>query len=171
MHLFIEQKENKCPSINSKNSLSKQFDDIRTILTTSNNTPTSSKRKISAENMSQEYASAEAMIQLHNISYQEATSQQLFSDSSQSTSKENQIPKKRWLREAVLDQQKWESTQDLAQPLNWGDDTRSVECENQKRPSVLVRADKSDRKDISKTDLQLAMALVELRHSTKYYNY
>lgn len=165
----MDQKENKCPSINSKHSLSKQFDDIRTILATSNNASTSSKRKISSENMSQEYASAEAMIQLHNISYQ-ATSQQLYNDTSPATSKENEIPKKRWLREAVLDQQKWESTQDLAQPLNWGDDTRTVECENQKRPSVLVRAEKSERKDISKTDLQLAMALVELRHSTKYYN-
>lgn len=170
-HLFMEQNENEYPPINSKNSLCKKFEDVR-VLSTSTNASTSSKLKNCTEKLSQEYASAEAMIQLHNSSYQTTSHQQLFSDTSHNASKENnEIPKKRWLREAVLDQQKYDSINDLAQPINWGEETRLIECENQKRPSVLVRVEKAERKDISKTDLQLAMALVELRHSAKYYNY
>ncbi|XP_017769690.1 PREDICTED: MDS1 and EVI1 complex locus protein EVI1-like [Nicrophorus vespilloides] len=74
-----------------------------------------------------------------------------------------ELPKKRWLREA-LDQQRWdnEANQDLALPINWGEDSSLIEYENQKRPTVLVKIGNGDKKDISSSDMQIAMALVEL---------
>lgn len=71
----------------------------------------------------------------------------------------NEIPKKRWL-------QQWDSTQDLAQPINWSEDKPNiVETENKKRPTVLVRIENGQEKEVSKSDMQVAMALVELRNS------
>ncbi|GJQ67396.1 hypothetical protein Trydic_g5088 [Trypoxylus dichotomus] len=78
----------------------------------------------------------------------------------------NEIPKKRWL-------QQWDSTQDLAQPINWSEDKPNiVEAENKKRPTVLVRIENGQEKEVSKSDMQVAMALVELRNSQpSNYNY
>lgn len=78
----------------------------------------------------------------------------------------NEIPKKRWL-------QKWDSTQDLAQPINWSEDRPNiVEAENKKRPTVLVRIENGQEKEVSKSDMQVAMALVELGNSQpSNYNY
>lgn len=79
----------------------------------------------------------------------------------------NEIPKKRWL-------QQWDSTQDLAQPINWGEDKPNniVETENKKRPTVLVRIENGQEKEVSKSDMQVAMALVELQNSfPTNYNY
>lgn len=114
-----------------------------------------------------EFASAEAMIELHKGSF---TGQQLFvnqenSSGDNSDSNKSAVPKKRWLREAVLEQQKWDSNQDLAKPINWGDEVNIIESENQKRPTVLVRVDQGEKKEISKADLQIAMALVELKNT------
>lgn len=170
-NILMEQNQNSYLPSNSKYFISKPCEGSRTT-SISHNVPTTSESNCCNTIMSQEYASAEAMIQLHN-SYQ-SSPQKLFNNnpnnSSMKEKENNEIPKKRWLREAVLDQQKWDN-QDLAQPLNWNDDARLIECENQKRPSVLVRVEKSEKKEISKTDLQLAMALVELRHSTKFCKY
>lgn len=160
---FIDDKENMCPSMNLKQSLCKKLGHRKLNGCNSTTVPTTSNSSDCIEKMSQEYASAEAMIQLHNSFYQ-TTPQQLFRDSTNAVSRENnEIPKKRWLKKAVLDQQGWESSQDLAQPLNWGDDSRLIECENQKRPSVLVRLEKPEK--------TAAIALVELHNSTKHYDY
>ncbi|XP_050314906.1 pair-rule protein odd-paired-like [Anthonomus grandis grandis] len=84
-------------------------------------------------------------------------------------SKPSELPKKRWLREATQEQRLWDSTIDLASPLNWNDDvsyadTEEVyDSENQKRPTVLVCVQASKNKEISNDDIQGAMALVELK--------
>nr|XP_023024256.1 pair-rule protein odd-paired-like [Leptinotarsa decemlineata] len=70
--------------------------------------------------------------------------------SPKNTSSASELPKKRWLREAVQDQSLWDSTNDLACPINWGEEALTdlteekkdtclpkVAAENQTRPSVL----------------------------------
>ncbi|EFA11535.1 zinc finger protein 367 [Tribolium castaneum] len=101
-------------------------------------------------------------------------------------------PKKRWLQ-AVQDQKMFDSTQDLARPLNWGEDGPSsdgdevkiepiefgasepkVVVENQKRPTVLVCVQGGKSKQITSDDMQGAIALVELKNGQKScvnYNY
>ncbi|KAF5294842.1 hypothetical protein FQA39_LY00326 [Lamprigera yunnana] len=75
-----------------------------------------------------------------------------------------ELPKKRWLREAVQDQQRWDSTQELARPLNW-EEANLVEYENQKRPTVLMRVqDRGSTTEVSRADMQTAIALVELKN-------
>lgn len=114
--------------------------------------------KLEIHQHSEEYASAEAMIELHNGSYQ--------SSGTPPVSREcNEIPKKRWLREA-LDQQKSDDV--LAKPIKWDNEKNLVEHENQKRPTVLVCVGEAEKKEITKADIQTAMALVELSNSTKY---
>lgn len=91
----------------------------------------------------------------------------------------SELPKKRWLREAVQNQNLWESN-DLACPINWGDDSpnegndceegfqnfsSNVINENQKRPSVLVCIQGGKSKEISSDEIQGAMALVELKNA------
>ncbi|XP_060515830.1 pair-rule protein odd-paired-like [Cylas formicarius] len=87
--------------------------------------------------------------------------------------KPSELPKKRWLREAVQDQRLWDSTNDLASPINWGEDsytdpevnkTSDCSAENQKRPSVLVCVQGGRSKEISSDEIQGAMALVELKN-------
>lgn len=114
------------------------------------------------------------MIELHRSPL---TSQNLFKDNFVSENNENvlnrktcksimdSVPKKRWLREAVMEQQRWDSNQDLAQPINWGEENNLIAFENQKRPTVLVRVEQNEIKKISKSDIQIAMALVELRNA------
>jgi hypothetical protein len=105
-------------------------------------------------------------------------------------------PKKRWLQ-AVQDQQLLDSSQDLARPINWGEDGPSsdgdevkiepvtladeyvavepqVAAENQKRPTVLVCVQGGKSKQITSDDMQGAIALVELKNGQKScvnYNY
>lgn len=102
-------------------------------------------------------------------------------------------PKKRWLQ-AVQDQQLMDSSQDLARPINWGEDGPSsdgddvkiepvalaeyvepqVVVENQKRPTVLVCVQGGKSKQITSDDMQGAIALVELKNGQKScvnYNY
>lgn len=90
----------------------------------------------------------------------------------------SELPKKRWLREAVQNQSLWESTNDLACPINWSEDIApengseafvpkfkpSIVNENQKRPSVLVCVQGGKSKEISSDEIQGAMALVELKN-------
>lgn len=98
----------------------------------------------------------------------------------------SELPKKRWLREAVQDQSLWDSSQDLAYPINWGEEayTETNEAqkantfvpkiinENLKRPSVLVCVQGGKSKEISNDEIQGAMALVELKNgSTCNFNY
>ncbi|KAJ8984487.1 hypothetical protein NQ317_006147 [Molorchus minor] len=97
----------------------------------------------------------------------------------------SELPKKRWLREAVQDQSLWDSTHDLASPINWGEEvyneTNDIEKnsfvpkvinENQKRPSVLVCIQGGKSKEISSDEIQGAMALVELKNGpTCNFNY
>ncbi|CAG9828301.1 unnamed protein product [Diabrotica balteata] len=90
----------------------------------------------------------------------------------------SELPKKRWLREAVQNQNLWESTIDLASPINWGDETypepeRRCETahtfnEKQDRPSVLVCVQGGKSKEISSDEIEGAMALVELKNSINY---
>lgn len=92
----------------------------------------------------------------------------------------SELPKKRWLREAVQNQSLWESANDLACPINWGDDSANEtnDCEegferfvsnimneNQKRPSVLVCVQGGKSTEISSDEIQGAMALVELKNA------
>lgn len=80
------------------------------------------------------------------------------------TSEYIELPKKRWLREAVQDQQRWDSSQELARPINW-DETNLVEYANQRRPTVLMRVqDHGATKEVSRADMQTAIALVELKN-------
>lgn len=80
-----------------------------------------------------------------------------------------ELPKKRWLREAVQDQQRWDSNQELASPINWGDEVSVVEYENQRRPTVLMRVQEDgEGKQVSRADIQLAMALVEFKNGKPY---
>lgn len=80
-----------------------------------------------------------------------------------------ELPKKRWLREAVQDQQRWDFNQELARPINWGDEVSVVEYENQRRPTVLMRVQEDgERKQVSRADMQLAMALVELKNGKPF---
>ena len=84
---------------------------------------------------------------------------------SMKSSEMSDIPKKRWL-------QQWDSARDLAQPINWSDEMPSiVEVENQKRPTVLVRVENGKEREVSKTDMQVAMALVELYNSAPSAGY
>ncbi|XP_018565028.1 pair-rule protein odd-paired [Anoplophora glabripennis] len=98
----------------------------------------------------------------------------------------SELPKKRWLREAVQDQSLWDATNDLACPINWGEDVfgevndsekntafvPKIINENQKRPSVLVCVQGGKSKEISSDEIQGAMALVELKNgSTCNFNY
>lgn len=81
-----------------------------------------------------------------------------------SISEHVELPKKRWLREAVQDQQRWDSSQELARPINW-DEVNIVEYENQRRPTVLMRIqDRGASKEVSRADIQTAIALVELKN-------
>nr|CAH7726328.1 unnamed protein product [Callosobruchus chinensis] len=100
-------------------------------------------------------------------------------------SKPSELPKKRWLREAVQDPSLWESTNDLACPINWGEEVfgentaeakdtlvPNVIHENLKRPSVLVCVQGGKSKEISSEEIQGAMALVELKNgATCNFNY
>lgn len=80
-----------------------------------------------------------------------------------------ELPKKRWLREAVQDQQRWDMNQDLARPLNWGEDVNIIEYENQKRPTVLMKVQEDgEKKQVSRADIQIAMALVELKNGKPF---
>ncbi|XP_044256951.1 pair-rule protein odd-paired-like [Tribolium madens] len=104
-------------------------------------------------------------------------------------------PKKRWLQ-AVQDQKMFDSTQELARPINWGEDGPSsdgdevkiepitlaeyganepkIVMENQKRPTVLVCVQGGKSKQITSDDMQGAIALVELKNGQKScvnYNY
>ncbi|KAL1493096.1 hypothetical protein ABEB36_011223 [Hypothenemus hampei] len=95
--------------------------------------------------------------------------------------KPSELPKKRWLREATQKKRAWDSTIDLASPINWNEETFSeVEDspskakiengdQNQKRPSVLVCLQGGKSEEISNDEIQGAMALVELKNSN--YNY
>lgn len=96
--------------------------------------------------------------------------------------KPSELPKKRWLREAAQDQRLWDSTTDLASPINWGEETYSEETMSevavetdgqiQKRPSVLVCVQGGKSKEISSDEIQGAMALVELKNGLNCnYNY
>ncbi|KAJ8945644.1 hypothetical protein NQ314_009179 [Rhamnusium bicolor] len=94
-----------------------------------------------------------------------------------------------WLQNwdrAVQDQSLWDSTNDLACPINWGEDVFNetnesernaafvpkIINENQKRPSVLVCVQGGKSKEISNDEIQGAMALVELKNgSTCNFNY
>ncbi|KAG5880806.1 hypothetical protein JTB14_030824 [Gonioctena quinquepunctata] len=93
----------------------------------------------------------------------------------------SELPKKRWLREAVQDQSLWDSTNDLACPINWGEESFTetaedkkqiyvpkVTTENQTRPSVLVCLHGGKSKEISNDEIQGAMALVELKNGINY---
>lgn len=87
----------------------------------------------------------------------------------------SELPKKRWLREAVQNQTLWDSTNDLACPINWGDEAcadaeKKLETlsEKQTRPSVLVCIQGGKSKEISSDEIQGAMALVELKNSVNY---
>ncbi|XP_076262583.1 uncharacterized protein LOC143197759 isoform X2 [Rhynchophorus ferrugineus] len=104
---------------------------------------------------------------------------EMSSESSQA--KPSELPKKRWLREAVQDQRLWDSTTDLACPLNWGDEicseveehklteiSNDIESKNQQRPSVLVCVQGGKSKEISSEEIQGAMALVELKNGLNY---
>ncbi|XP_030756557.1 pair-rule protein odd-paired-like [Sitophilus oryzae] len=95
--------------------------------------------------------------------------------------KPSELPKKRWLREATQDQRLWDSSTDLASPLNWGDDSCNDGEENkmsdvndtenknqQQRPSVLVCVQGGKSKEISSDEIQGAMALVELKNGLNY---
>ncbi|XP_018326997.1 metal regulatory transcription factor 1-like [Agrilus planipennis] len=121
-------------------------------------------------------SSKENITNVAPLTFKEPSVQQLFKDKSES-SKESQkmlklsngpaepveLPKKRWLREAVQDQRRWDS-QELAKPLNW-EDMNIVEYENQRRPTVLMRVqDCGEKKEISRADMQTAIALVELKN-------
>lgn len=92
----------------------------------------------------------------------------------------SELPKKRWLREAAQNQTQWESSNDLASPINWGDESinegngsengfenfvSNIMNENQKRPSVLVCVQGGKSKEISSDEIQGAMALVELKNA------
>lgn len=80
-----------------------------------------------------------------------------------------ELPKKRWLREAVQDQQRWDMSQDLARPINWGEDVNIIEYENQKRPTVLMKVQEDgEKKQVSRADIQIAMALVELKNGKPF---
>lgn len=81
-----------------------------------------------------------------------------------------ELPKKRWLREAVQDQQRWgDINQDLAKPINWGEDVNIIEYENQKRPTVLMKVQEDgEKKQVSRADIQIAMALVELKNGKPF---
>ncbi|CAG9816458.1 unnamed protein product [Phaedon cochleariae] len=86
----------------------------------------------------------------------------------------SELPKKRWLREAVQDRSLWDSTNDLACPINWGEEGAEAKeekkgvCENQTRPSVLVCVQGGKSKEISSDEIQGAMALVELKNGVNY---
>lgn len=70
------------------------------------------------------------------------------------------------MREAFQDQKLWDAdpSQALARPINW-DESTLIEHENQKRPTVLMRAqDKGESREVSRADIQTALALVELKH-------
>lgn len=93
------------------------------------------------------------------------------SDNEQSNSSDKpthdplELPKKRWLREAFQEQQRWDSNQELARPLNWNEDVNIVEIENQRRPTVLMKVQEDgDKTQVSRADIQIAMALVELKN-------
>lgn len=91
-----------------------------------------------------------------------------------------------WLQ-AVQDQKLFDSSQDLAKPINWGDEAQTCDgtrikvepdeesqTENQKRPTVLVCVQGNNKKQISSDDMQGAIALVELKNGQKScvnYNY
>ncbi|XP_022900798.1 zinc finger protein 367-like [Onthophagus taurus] len=105
--------------------------------------------------------------------YSDTSSKDTGDSTSPRSAEVSEIPKKRW-------RQQWDLTQeDLAQPLNWSEEgtTSVVEVENQKRPTVLVRNDKFEtngggKKQVSRCDMQVAMALVELSNvETNNYNY
>ncbi|XP_066158225.1 zinc finger protein 143-like [Euwallacea fornicatus] len=99
--------------------------------------------------------------------------------------KPSELPKKRWLREAAQEQRLWDSTTDLASPINWGEESGAEPeepavdenvnngCQNQKRPSVLVCVQGGKSKEISNDEIQGAMALVELKNglNTSSYSY
>ncbi|KAB0801143.1 hypothetical protein PPYR_05497 [Photinus pyralis] len=92
------------------------------------------------------------------------TSHSEVSRTQKSISENIELPKKRWLREAVQDQQRWDASQHLARPINW-DEINLVEYENQKRPTVLMRVqDHGTTKEVSRADMQTAIALVELKN-------
>lgn len=151
-------------------SLSKNFDNCTSYKKAIKVEPTDSSPN-NQDHYLKEYASAEAMIELHKGAF---NNQQLlplqdttihYTDNEiHSTQKSalEYVPKKRWLREAVLEQQKWDCGQDLAKPINWGDEMNIIEYENQKRPTVLVRVDQSEKKEVSRKEMQTAIALVEL---------
>ncbi|CAG9855380.1 unnamed protein product [Phyllotreta striolata] len=87
----------------------------------------------------------------------------------------SELPKKRWLREAVQNQTQWDSTNDLARPINWGDENcpeseKKADSTPQKqtRPTVLVCIQGGKSKEISSEEIQGAMALVELKNSVNY---
>lgn len=80
-----------------------------------------------------------------------------------------ELPKKRWLREAVQDQQRWDMNQDLAKPINWGEDVNIIEFENKKRPTVLMKVQEDgEKKQVTRADIQIAMALVELKNGKPF---
>lgn len=119
---------------------------------------------------------------LSHGSVQGTSAQELFkeiqnhSDAEQSndkypsvSSEHIELPKKRWLREAVQDQQRWDMNQDLAKPINWGEDVNIIEYENQKRPTVLMKVQEDgEKKQVSRADIQIAMALVELKNGKPF---
>lgn len=95
-----------------------------------------------------------------------------------------ELPKKRWLREAVQNQRIWEGSNDLAKPINWNEDVpNNSSCtpvkvavvskndiENQQqRPTVLVRV--QGGKEISNDEIQGAIALVELKNGATPKHY
>lgn len=101
-----------------------------------------------------------------------------------------ELPKKRWLRKAALEQQQSTNMhQDLAEPINWSEETPNtnssvVEVENLKRPTVLMHAnhnhnctngyhtvEKTSSSNVSNMDMQVVMALMDLKNNRSNINY
>lgn len=104
---------------------------------------------------------------------------------------DKELPKKRWLREAIkkgdLSLEDHENNhEELALPLNWDEPVDSTEnstpsdlscpaenlviMENQNRPSVLVCLHDGKKKAMTNDEIQTAIALVELKNSGNCYS-
>ncbi|KAK9890172.1 hypothetical protein WA026_008976 [Henosepilachna vigintioctopunctata] len=111
-------------------------------------------------------------------------------DEADSCRDDKELPKKRWLREAIKNSdtalKDQENQEELAQPLNWDEPIESTESnhtteqscqaenlvimENQNRPSVLVCLHDGKKKTMTNDEIQTAIALVELKNSGNCYS-
>lgn len=95
----------------------------------------------------------------------------------------SELPKKRWLRKATLEQQQ-SIHQELASPINWAEEVQQqspiastvVEVENLKRPTVLMHANHTSvntngSSNVSNMDMQVVMALMDLKNNRSNINY